>query len=437
MTSHFGSIDAKGQMFRAYYTRHGRRHEAGHYFATRALARAWLAQERRLIDLDIWTPPAERRAADEQESVTFGEYARHWIDARQVRGRPLKAGTRQLYMRYLHRHLTEMDDLPLIDITRDDWNRWYADLTPGRDVERARCYAFVRSILATATDDGILQENPLKVRGAGGAGHDLTGTELFTAAQIGQLADAMRPEHRLAVLLAAWCGLRFGEVAGLQRGDFTLPKDKPGKLHVRRAVVTIGGAQRFDTTKTEGSTRDVPVPAFLVPEIRAHLKAHAQPGRNGLLFPGSDGGLITPGQLVGTRARKAGVNSKGHRVRARTSTGYYLAAEKVGRPDLSFHKLRHFFGTTLSAAGATMRETMAAMGHRTTSAAMRYQHAGDARLTELAGILDTVHDAAQASAADPSQGDRSVTDDPELIRLQIAALQARLDDLDRKDGDHE
>lgn len=434
MASHFGTVERKGQLWRAYYKRFGTRHEAGHYFGSEKLAQAWLRSEHVLIDRDEWTPPAQRRARDEGEAVTLGDYTRRWIDARQVRGRPLKDGTRSLYRRYLKNHLAELEELPLVSITREQWRDWYAELCPGREVERARTYAFARGVLASAVDDGILTDNPLRIRGAGSAGGDSTGAELFTAAEIGALADAMRPAHRLAVLLAAWCGLRFGEVAGLQRGDFTLPKDKPAVLHVRRGVVTIDGHQQFDTTKTEGSTRDVPIPAFLVPEIRDHLKRFAQPGREGLLFPGNDGELITPGQLVGTRSCKAHTGRNGKRVKARKATGYCLAAETVGRPELSFHKLRHWYGTALATHGATLRETMAAMGHRTTAAAMKYQHAGKDRLTELGALLDTAHADAQGY---PSQADPAVTDDREALEAQLKAIQARLDLLDGKDHDHE
>jgi integrase len=33
------------------------------------------------------------------------------------------------------------------------------------------------------------------------------------------IAAKIRPEYSAAVLLAAWCGLRFGEIAELRRRD--------------------------------------------------------------------------------------------------------------------------------------------------------------------------------------------------------------------------
>ena len=43
---------------------------------------------------------------------------------------------------------------------------------------------------------------------------------------------------RLAVLIAAWCGLRQGEIVELRRGDIDLNR---GVIRVRRAVARVPG----------------------------------------------------------------------------------------------------------------------------------------------------------------------------------------------------
>lgn len=430
-----GSIEDRHGRFYAYYTRNGRRWAAPQFFGSRRLAEAWLAAEHRLIDLGEWTPPTERAARQEQDGTTFGEYARSWIESRRKNGQPLKRSTRTMYSGYLANHCAALEPLPLVAIDRELCDEWYAGLCPGHDTERAHVYAWVRSVLVSAADAGIIATVPLKVRGAGRTGGDRTTLELPTPAQVAELADAMEPAHRLAVLLAAWCGLRFGEIIGLQRGDLEMPKDGPAKLHVRRAVVTDekNHCQRFDTTKTPGSVRDVPIPEFLVPQVRSHIRKYAQPGKAGLLFPGSDEGpdgyLITPGQLKGS---PGGVSRRKDRGRAVTKkpTRFFKAADDIGMPWLHFHDLRAFYGTSLRVLGATERATMRAMGHTTQEAAMRYQHAGQDYLTELGKRLDDWH----SSLAEPSQPSAPVTDDRQALASQIAALQARLDALDQKDG---
>ena len=47
------------------------------------------------------------------------------------------------------------------------------------------------------------------------------------------LSKAMPDKYRVMVLLAAWCGLRFGELAELRRKDVDT---REGVIRVRRAV---------------------------------------------------------------------------------------------------------------------------------------------------------------------------------------------------------
>lgn len=64
-------------------------------------AEACLAAERRLIELDAWTPPAQRTAKKTAKAITVGEYAQTWIDHRT-----LKPRTRNAYQALLDRHIT-------------------------------------------------------------------------------------------------------------------------------------------------------------------------------------------------------------------------------------------------------------------------------------------------------------------------------------------
>ena len=51
----------------------------------------------------------------------------------------------------------------------------------------------------------------------------------------------------------------------------------------------------------------------------------------------------------------------------------------------TFHDLRHVAGTLNAAAGATIKEAMARLGHASPVAALRYQHAVAARDAVIAG----------------------------------------------------
>jgi integrase len=158
----------------------------------------------------------------------FGAYADAWLATRSLTPR-----TRAEYRKILAGHLApQFGTVPLDDITRC-WCDWYARLaaTTG-PTRRAHAYALLRSILNRAVADDLIGSNPCRVRGAG---HMKRAKHIrpATLAELGVITDAMPDQYRAAVLLAAWCGLRFGELAHLRRKDVDL---KYGLLHVRRAA---------------------------------------------------------------------------------------------------------------------------------------------------------------------------------------------------------
>jgi hypothetical protein len=63
------------------------------------------------------------------------------------------------------------------------------------------------------------------------------------------------------------------------------------------------------------------------------------------------------------------------------------ARAAIGRPDLCFHDLRHSGLTMVAMTGATLAEIMAAGGHASPAAALRYQHASQQRMTAMTEAL--------------------------------------------------
>jgi hypothetical protein len=103
-------------------------------------AEAWLAAERRLIELDTWTPPAARMAVRKAKTVTLAEYAQRWIDHRT-----LKPRTRNSYQALLDRHIASstIGTAPLKDLTPEAVRSWHSSLGPGHPTINAclRCTA--------------------------------------------------------------------------------------------------------------------------------------------------------------------------------------------------------------------------------------------------------------------------------------------------------
>jgi len=328
----------------ARYWRHGKLHTPGRTFLNEREAWGWLREERRLLDRDEWTPPADRRMSPEVPSLTFGKYAEAWLTKRETRGRELRPRTRELYQTLFDNWLKGLWTVPLAELTRERCATWYRGLRRDSPTMRAHAYALARSILKSAVDDELIAKNPLSVRGAGRSSRSKTDVELFSVEEVARLAELMPPKHRLIVLLAAWCGLRFGELAALRRSDITLGKDgASGTPRVSRGVVTVRAApseqqqsrlkyQRIvGDPKTEAGARTVVIPPHILPDVREHLAKWAQDGKDGLLFPPSPRStqaFITPMQVYGHASHKTESG------RVKPGYGYYGAREQLGRPDL-------------------------------------------------------------------------------------------------------
>lgn len=372
--------------FSARYEHNDTRHTPGHRFPTFKLADEWLKGEELLIARDQWTPPAQRRAdhqaEDEKNALTLGTFAEQWISGRQVRGRPIRPRTAEQYRQLMASPtwLHPLADKPLTSLTRAQIGVWYRT-RPDKPTTRQHAYALLRSLLRSAVRDGIIDTNPADIPGASAPPRPAK-VELFTPEQITLMADLMPPKHKLLVLLAAWCGLRFGELSALRRSDIEVKGDT-AIIHVTRGVVTIGNKRVEGPTKSDAGVRDVAVPPHIVPELKAHLKNRqwTQWGKAGLVFPPSNPAtaFLTPAQAYGSKPRiRTGCKNPC------TGYGFYFARHQIGRDDLSFHKLRHFAATSMAVAGATDRELLDAMGHSDMAIALRYQHAATSRMQTLA-----------------------------------------------------
>jgi len=188
----------------------------------------------------------------------------------------------------------------------------------------------------------------------------------------------MPERYRAGVLLAGVLGMRSGEVRALQRGDV---QEADGRLWLRveRSVKEAEGKIFVDKTKTEKSRRTVPIPDAIAPDIRQHLRDHAQLGPRGLLFWSTDdGGLIRSAAWLKTFKRAC-------RQVAETTDDETIRRALLDHGGYVFHGLR---ATGLSqeyrASEGNMKVVQALGGHTNPKTAMRYQRAESALLAEIA-----------------------------------------------------
>lgn len=315
-------------------------------------AETWLSTVRADLARGSWLPP--------DRGTTLAAYSEIWL-----RDRPLRPRTRALYRRQLDRLiLPELGDTAMRRLTPAVVRQWHAELDKATPTQNAQVYALLRTVCGTAVADELLAANPCRIRGAGNAKR--TGkTEPASLPELARLVEAMPRRYKLMVLLAAWCALRYGELAELRRCDVDV---KAGIIRVRRAVVVVDGKAIVGPPKSDAGVRDVNIPPHLMPAVREHLKDMGVTGRNALLFP-------------------AAGDPHRHLTHTTFSKVYSRARAEAGRPGLRFHDLRHTGAVLAAATGATLAELMARLGHSTPGAALRYQHAAKGRDAEIAKAL--------------------------------------------------
>ena len=111
-------------------------------------------------------------------------------------------------------------------------------------------------------------------------------------AELETIAASVPDRYRLMVLLAAWCALRFGELAELRRSDIDV---KNAVVHVRRGVTRTKGGQGGRRPEVGGGEADGRDPAAPDPRSEsATSRDHVGTGQDALVFRAATGGHLAP-----------------------------------------------------------------------------------------------------------------------------------------------
>ncbi len=200
----------------------------------------------------------------EASKVGFGEYAADWLRCRI----DLAERTEELYRWLLDRHIEPtFASSNLDEIEPPDVRAWYASAARIHPTTAAKAYRLLSSIMRTAVSDELITRNPCQVRGA--AVEKAPERPVATIAEVEALTRAMPASLRIAVLLAAWCQLRRGEVRGLRRCDIDLER---GTLSVSITKTTsMGGRTIVKEPKTRAGRRTVTIPPHVMEPLSRHL----------------------------------------------------------------------------------------------------------------------------------------------------------------------
>lgn len=279
--------------------------------------------------------------------VTYEEWRDRWVAARVV-----EPETARRDKGVLANHLNpQWAGWRVPTITRIEVQGWVkrmqADGVGAHAVRHA--YNLLSSMLNAAVDEQIISETPCRRI-------DLPATppklpEWFTYEQVEAIARHLPESYAAGAWLMAWCGLRWGECAGLRVGDVKF---------LRRRLTVVGtmpqrGGVWKEYPKTSRSRREIAVEPQVL-ELLAPLAA------------GKDAGelLFTTGRPYRGELRPwSGANWR---------VKWYEAIGKAGAPAYSPHALRHTAASWLVQDGVPLYDVQRLLGHESPQITARYSH---------------------------------------------------------------
>jgi integrase len=241
-------------------------------------------------------------------------------------------------------------------------------------------YAVLRTAMAKGVRMGLVRINPCTDVDLPRASKE---PMLFlTAAEVRAVAEAIDPHYRVWVYVAAYSGLRAGELAGLQRQDVDLLR---GVVHVRRALKDVNGYLELGPTKTHAQ-RVVSLPKPIADMLAEHL-ASSPGGPDAPVFTMKGGGQLRHGLVYSNYFRRAVVGNP------EKGIAPALPADKHG---LRFHDLRHTCASLGVASGANVKQVQEMLGHSSITITLdRYAHLFPSAHEDLAANLAATFVAAE------------------------------------------
>jgi len=309
-----------------------------------------------------------RRAADEimreinqnapkpQASITLGEFWDRHFKPNIVE--KMKRNTRAMYEdRWRKQIAPALSRDRMRNVTTLDLDRFMAQLQRQGYSWQTRVHIrnVISKMYSTAQKWKWLTENPAKWIDVGQR-KIVRKQRPLSVEEVQLLAEHLDEPARTAFILAVTTGLRIGEILGLQVEDVDLSR---GSIKVQRSV----SRGEVDTTKTEGSTRQIPIPPMLMEVLSTHVKDvgslsvrdPTKPLIANWLFPSAAGTPMSDRNLINRRV--------------------YPVSKRLGIPHFSWHSLRHTFSTLGGNEGSIPTLVMKQLlGHSKLSTTQKYMH---------------------------------------------------------------
>jgi len=256
----------------------------------------------------------------------------------------------------------------LIDVQPLDVERWYRDLIREGNMRPRTAHRrlwFLKAMFGFAIRRKWMRENPVPEALEAIGRPKETRIAIFALEDVRAVIQCAneRPYRahdrafqmaRLAVNLAAFCGLRWGEIFGLTLSNVDLQRQTIRIAH------TIDGLGNLQEPKTAAGNRTVPLPDHIARHLAEWLATYPTTSRRGLVFATKNGQNMWAGNFRDQQwvplLKRAGI------------------ADRDGG-NLHFHALRHFAVSWMIENNWPITDVAAIVGHANVSITLKtYAH---------------------------------------------------------------
>jgi len=269
-------------------------------------------------------------------SITLSDWSERWLESR----RGVRPSTKSRDRSYVRNHIVpDLGSLRLSEIAFDHVQEWVGRLE-SKELAPAtvrKAHQILAQVLEFAVKARRIGWNP--AREVELPGLNRPDPRFISSEEVDRLADAIERRFRLLVFLGGYCGLRWGEAAGLATDKVDLLH---GRVTIDQALIEVSGALSLSSPKTSSSIRQINFPKFMSGEIEVHINTFP-PGRWGLLVTAQDGSPLRRSNF-----------------RRRT---WLPAVEMAGLAPLTYHQLRHSHASLLVAQGEHPQVIADRLGH--------------------------------------------------------------------------
>jgi integrase len=242
-----------------------------------------------------------------------------------------------------------------------------------------------RSALADAVREGKIPSNPAS--GLEWSRPRPPEMQTLTAVEVQALLDHAREWDRGLFMLAAYTGMRLGELLALRWADVDQSSAHPSLRVVRTLLDVRGGIPLTGEPKTDHSRRRVALSHPLVDELREQRRRLVEQ-RVRLASLWQDYDLVFP-TWRGTPRRRANVTRDLH-----------ATLERGRLPRIRFHDLRHTAASLLLGAGVHPKIVSEMLGHSSIAVTMDlYSHVNPSMQGRAADAMAAVMETASVQRA--------------------------------------